>query len=148
MKKLCPGALLLCALLLCACQSTGNQEDQQAASYQEAMAKAQAIQIQDAAGQTVDTLSKPEEIETFLEELDLGHWTYQEAAPQTQPLGTFVFIEESTIKLGQTEPDGWMEICRILCYPEDTITLEILGLSLPFTLEEAAWETLAARLPA
>ena len=112
------------------------------------MAKAQAIQIQDAAGQTVDTLSQPEEIETFLEELDLGHWTYQEAAPQAQPLGTFVFIEESTIKLGQTEPDGWMEICRILCYPEDTITLEILGLSLPFTLEEAAWETLAARLPA
>ena len=129
MRKLCLGALLLCALLLCACQGAGNQEDQQAASYQEAMAKAQAI-------------------ETFLEELDLGHWTYQEAAPQTQPLGAFVLIEESTIKLGQTEPDGWMEICRILCYPEDTITLEILGLSLPFTLEEAAWETLAARLPA
>lgn len=148
MRKLCLGALLLCALLLCACQGAGNQEDQQAASYQEAMAKAQAIQIQDAAGQTVDTLSQTEEIETFLEELDLGHWTYQEAAPQTQPLGTFVFIEESTIKLGQTEPDGWIETCRLTLYPEDTITLEILGLSLPFTLEEAAWETLAARLPA
>ncbi len=96
----------------------------------------------------MDTLSQTEEIETFLEELDLGHWTYQEAAPQAQPLGTFVFIEESTIKLGQTEPDGWIETCRLTLYPEDTITLEILGLSLPFTLEEAAWETLAARLPA
>ena len=62
MRKLCLGALLLCALLLCACQGAGNQEDQQAASYQEAMAKAQAIQIQDAAGQTVDTLSQTEEI--------------------------------------------------------------------------------------
>ena len=44
MKKLCLGALL-CALLLCACQSTGNQEDQQAASYQEAMAKAMTTDV-------------------------------------------------------------------------------------------------------
>lgn len=147
MRKLCLG-VLLCALLLCSCQGTGNQEGQQAASYQEAMAKAQTIQVQDAAGQTVDTLSQQEEITAFIEELDLGHWTYREAAPQAQPLGTFVFLEESTIKLGQTEPDGWIETCRLTLYPEDTITLEILGLTLPFTLEEAAWETLAARLPA
>lgn len=147
MRKLCLG-VLLCALLLCAaCQGTGNQEEQQAASYQEAMAKAQTIQVQDAAGQTVDTLSQQEEIATFLEELDLGHWTYREAAPQAQPLGTFVFLEASTIKLGQTEPDGWVETCRLTLYPEDTITLEILGLTLTFTLEEAAWGTLATRLP-
>ena len=117
MKKLCLG-VLLCALLLCSCQGNTDQGSQDAASYGETIAKAQTVQVLDSTGQTVNTLSTQEDLTAFVENLDLAHWTYQALPEEVQPLGSFVLFQENTIQLGQTEPDGWTELCRITLYSE------------------------------
>ncbi len=77
----------------------------------ETIAKAQTVQVLDSAGQTVNTLSTQEDLTAFVENLDLAHWTYQALPEEVQPLGSFVLFQENTIQLGQTEPDGWTELC-------------------------------------
>ena len=79
-----------------------------------------------------------------MENLDLAHWTYQALPEEVQPLGSFVLFQENTIQLGQTEPDGWTELCRITLYSEHCLTLEILDLSLPFTVAAETGEHLAS----
>ena len=143
MKKLCLG-VLLCALLLCSCQGNTDQGTQDATSYGETIAKAQTVQVLDSAGQTVNTLSTQEDLTAFVENLDLAHWTYQALPEEVQPLGSFVLFQENTIQLGQTEPDGWTELCRITLYSEHCLTLEILDLALPFTVAAETGERLAS----
>ena len=96
------------------------------------------------AGQTVNTLSTQEDLTAFVENLDLAHWTYQALPEEVQPLGSFVLFQENTIQLGQTEPDGWTELCRITLYSEHCLTLEILDLALPFTVAAETGERLAS----
>ena len=143
MKKLCLG-VLLCALLLCSCQGNTDQGTQDATSYGETIAKAQTVQVLDSAGQTVNTLSTQEDLTAFVENLDLAHWTYQALPEEVQPLGSLVLFQENTIQLGQTEPDGWTELCRITLYSEHCLTLEILDLALPFTVAAETGERLAS----
>ena len=143
MKKLCLG-VLLCALLLCSYQGNTDQGTQDATSYGETIAKAQTVQVLDSAGQTVNTLSTQEDLTAFVENLDLAHWTYQALPEEVQPLGSFVLFQENTIQLGQTEPDGWTELCRITLYSEHCLTLEILDLVLPFTVAAETGERLAS----
>ena len=110
----------------------------------ETIAKAQTVQVLDSAGQTVNTLSTQEDLTAFVENLDLAHWTYQALPEEVQPLGSFVLFQENTIQLGQTEPDGWTELCRIILYSEHCLTLEILDLALPFTVAAETGERLAS----
>ena len=79
-----------------------------------------------------------------MENLDLAHWTYPALPEEVQPLGSFVLFQENTIQLGQTEPDGWTELCRITLYSEHCLTLEILDLVLPFTVAAETGERLAS----
>ena len=55
-----------------------------------------------------------------------------------------MLFQENNIQLGQPEPDGWTELCRIILYSEHCLTLEILDLALPFTVAAETGERLAS----
>lgn len=139
MKKIIAAALLA-ALLLSGCAAA--QDDLEGAAT-----KAQAIEIRDAAGEEVLSITDSEEIEEFVSALEMDSWSPAAIPQDAALLCTAEFYQEKTVKLGQTQPEGWDLVLRLELYEGGVIAVELLSTTMALELTPSAAEYLEGLLP-
>ena len=139
MKKIIAAALLA-ALLLSGC---GEQRDGEDVPF----AKAQLIELRDAAGEEVLSITDSEEIEEFVSALEMDSWSPAAIPQDAALLCTVEFYQEKTVKLGQTQPEGWDLVLRMELYEGGVIAVELLSTTMALELTPSAAEYLEGLLP-
>lgn len=139
MKKIIAAALLA-ALLLSGC---GEQRDGEDVPF----AKAQLIELRDAAGEEVLSITDSEEIEEFVSALETESWLPAGLPEDAKLLCTAEFYQEKTVKLGQTQPEGWDLVLRMELYEGGVIAVELLSTTMALELTPSAAEHLEGLLP-
>lgn len=139
MKKIIAAALLA-ALLLSGC---GEQRDGEDVPF----AKAQLIELRDAAGEEVLSITDSEEIEEFVSALETESWLPAGLPEDAKLLCTAEFYQEKTVKLGQTQPEGWDLVLRLELYEGGVIAVELLSTTMALELTPSAAEHLEGLLP-
>lgn len=139
MKRIIAAALLA-ALLLSGCAAA--QDDLEGAA-----AKAQAIEIRDAEGEEVLSITDSEEIEEFVSALETESWLPAGLPEDAKLLCTAEFYQEKTVKLGQTQPEGWDLVLRLELYEGGVIAVELLSTTMALELTPSAAEYLEGLLP-
>ena len=139
MKKIIAAALLA-ALLLSGCAAA--QDDLEGAAT-----KAQLIELRDAAGEEVLSITDSEEIEEFVSALEMDSWSPAAIPQDAGPLCTVEFYQEKTVKLGQTQPEGWDLVLRMELYEGGVIAVELLSTTMALELTPSAAEYLEGLLP-
>ena len=139
MKRIIAAALLA-ALLLSGC---GEQRDGEDVPF----AKAQLIELRDAAGEEVLSITDSEEIEEFVSALETESWLPAGLPEDAKLLCTAEFYQEKTVKLGQTQPEGWNLVLRMELYEGGVIAVELLSTTMALELTPSAAEYLEGLLP-
>ena len=139
MKKIIAAALLA-ALLLSGC---GEQRDGEDVPF----AKAQLIELRDAAGEEVLSITDSKEIEEFVSALETESWLPAGLPEDAKLLCTAEFYQEKTVKLGQTQPEGWDLVLRMELYEGGVIAVELLSTTMALELTPSAAEYLEGLLP-
>ena len=139
MKKIIAAALLA-ALLLSGC---GEQRDGEDVPF----AKAQLIELRDAAGEEVLSITDSKEIEEFVSALEMDSWSPAAIPQDAALLCTAEFYQEKTVKLGQTQPEGWDLVLRMELYEGGVIAVELLSTTMALELTPSAAEYLEGLLP-
>ena len=139
MKRIIAAALLA-ALLLSGCAAA--QDDLEGAAT-----KAQAIEIRDAAGEEVLSITDREEIEEFVSALEMDSWSPAAIPQDAALLCSAEFYQEKTVKLGQTQPEGWDLVLRMELYEGGVIAVELLSTTMALELTPSAAEYLEGLLP-
>lgn len=139
MKKIIAAALLA-ALLLSGCVEQRDGEDVP-------FAKAQLIELRDAAGEEVLSITDSEEIEEFVSALEMDSWSPAAIPQDAALLCTAEFYQEKTVKLGQTQPEGWDLVLRMELYEGGVIAVELLSTTMALELTPSAAEYLEGLLP-
>ena len=139
MKKIIAAALLA-ALLLSGCGEQRGGEDVP-------FAKAQLIELRDAAGEEVLSITDSEEIEDFVSALETESWLPAGLPEDAKLLCTAEFYQEKTVKLGQTQPEGWDLVLRLELYEGGVIAVELLSTTMALELTPSAAEYLEGLLP-
>lgn len=139
MKRIIAAALLA-ALLLSGC---GEQRDGEDVPF----AKAQLIELRDAAGEEVLSITDSEEIEEFVSALEMDSWLPAGLPEDAKLLCTAEFYQEKTVKLGQTQPEGWDLVLRMELYEGGVIAVELLSTTMALELTPSAAEHLEGLLP-
>ena len=139
MKRIIAAALLA-ALLLSGC---GEQRDGEDVPF----AKAQLIELRDAAGEEVLSITDSEEIEEFVSALEMDSWSPAAIPQDAALLCTVEFYQEKTVKLGQTQPEGWDLVLRMELYEGGVIAVELLSTTMALELTPSAAEHLEGLLP-
>lgn len=139
MKKIIAAALLA-ALLLSGC---GEQRDGEDVPF----AKAQLIELRDAAGEEVLSITDSEGIEGFVSALETESWLPAGLPEDAKLLCTAEFYQEKTVKLGQTQPEGWDLVLRMELYEGGVIAVELLSTTMALELTPSAAEHLEGLLP-
>lgn len=139
MKKIIAAALLA-ALLLSGC---GEQRDGEDVPF----AKAQLIELRDAAGEEVLSITDSEGIEEFVSALETESWLPAGLPEDAKLLCTAEFYQEKTVKLGQTQPEGWDLVLRMELYEGGVIAVELLSTTMALELTPSAAEYLEGLLP-
>lgn len=139
MKRIIAAALLA-ALLLSGC---GEQRDGEDVPF----AKAQLIELRDAAGEEVLSITDSEEIEEFVSALETESWLPAGLPEDAKLLCTAEFYQEKTVKLGQTQPEGWDLVLRMELYEGGVIAVELLSTTMALELTPSAAEYLEGLLP-
>lgn len=139
MKRIIAAALLA-ALLLSGC---GEQRDGEDVPF----AKAQLIELRDAAGEEVLSITDSEEIEEFVSALEMDSWSPAAIPQDAALLCTAEFYQEKTVKLGQTQPEGWDLVLRMELYEGGVIAVELLSTTMALELTPSAAEYLEGLLP-
>ena len=139
MKKIIAAALLA-ALLLSGC---GEQRDGEDVPF----AKAQLIELRDAAGEEVLSITDSEEIEEFVSALETESWLPAGLPEDAKLLCTVEFYQEKTVKLGQTQPEGWDLVLWMELYEGGVIAVELLSTTMALELTPSAAEYLEGLLP-
>ena len=139
MKRIIAAALLA-ALLLSGCAAA--QDDLEGAAT-----KAQAIEIRDAEGEEILSITDSEEIEGFVSALETESWLPAGLPEDAKLLCTAEFYQEKTVKLGQTQPEGWDLVLRLELYEGGVIAVELLSTTMALELTPSAAEYLEGLLP-
>ena len=139
MKRIIAAALLA-ALLLSGCAAA--QDDLEGAAT-----KAQAIEIRDAEGEEILSITDSEEIEEFVSALETESWLPAGLPEDAKLLCTAEFYQEKTVKLGQTQPEGWDLVLRMELYEGGVIAVELLSTTMALELTPSAAEYLEGLLP-
>lgn len=139
MKRIIAAALLA-ALLLSGCAAA--QDDLEGAAT-----KAQLIELRDAAGEEVLSITDSEEIEEFVSALEMDSWSPAAIPQDAALLCTAEFYQEKTVKLGQTQPEGWDLVLRMELYEGGVIAVELLSTTMALELTPSAAEYLEGLLP-
>ncbi len=133
MKKIICAMCACALLLLCACGVGGVHFE---------IKKAQEINVLDADGELIKTLSSESELNDFYTMLDEENWGDPVKFPENAvKRGELVLRQTETLKLGQSPDDLQMEeVARICVYDAPYVTLELTGVRLCFTASDAAME--------
>ena len=139
MRRTVIGALLI-ALLLSGCGAAGDGPDG-------AAPKAQLIEIRDAAGEELLRITDGAQIEEFVCALETESWLPAGLPEDAKLLCTAEFYQEKTVKLGQTQPEGWDLVLRMELYEGGVIAVELLSTTMALELTPSAAEYLEGLLP-
>lgn len=139
MKKIVAAALLA-ALLLSGCAAA--QDDLEGAA-----AKAQAIEIRDAEGEEVLSITDSKEIEEFVSALEMDGWSPAAIPQDAALLCTAEFYQEGTVKLGQTPSGELYRTLGLKVYEGGFLTLVLEEVALAFEIPPSAAEYLEGLLP-
>lgn len=139
MKRIIAAALLA-ALLLSGCAAA--QDDLEGAA-----AKAQAIEIRDAEGEEVLSITDSEEIEEFVIALEMDGWSPAAIPQDAALLCTVEFYQEGTVKLGQTPSGELYRTLGLKVYEGGFLTLVLEEAALAFEIPPSAAEYLEGLLP-
>lgn len=139
MKKIVAAALLA-ALLLSGC---GEQRDGEDVPF----AKAQLIELRDAAGEEVLSITDSEEIEEFASALETESWLPAGLPEDAKLLCTAEFYQEKTVKLGQTPSGELYRTLGLKVYEGGFLTLVLEEVALAFEIPPSAAEYLEGLLP-
>ncbi len=124
MKKKAVLLMALSCILLTGCVSVGTTD---AAGDQSK--KKQEIQIY--AGDGADwirTLDDPDDIEDFIQDLDMENWKQGSVPEDATVSGQFILMSEETQKLGQRKEDLEMvELCRLYLFEDSSCVKLELG---------------------
>lgn len=138
MKKIIAAALLA-ALLLSGC---GEQRGEDVP-----FAKAQLIELRDAAGEEVLSITDSEEIEEFVSALEMDSWSPAAIPQDAALLCTAEFYQEKTVKLGQTPSGELYRTLGLKVYEGGFLTLVLEEVALAFEIPPSAAEYLEGLLP-
>ena len=139
MKKIIAAALLA-ALLLSGCGEQRGGEDVP-------FAKAQLIELRDAAGEEVLSITDSEEIEDFVSALETESWLPAGLPEDAKLLCTAEFYQEKTVKLGQTPSGELYRTLGLKVYEGGFLTLVLEEVALAFEIPPSAAEHLEGLLP-
>ena len=139
MKKIIAAALLA-ALLLSGCAAA--QDDLEGAAT-----KAQAIEIRDAEGEEILSITDSEEIEEFVSALEMDSWSPAAIPQDAALLCTAEFYQEKTVKLGQTPSGELYRTLGLKVYEGGFLTLVLEEVALAFEIPPSAAEYLEGLLP-
>ena len=139
MKRIIAAALLA-ALLLSGC---GEQRDGEDVPF----AKAQLIELRDAAGEEVLSITDSEEIEEFVSALEMDSWSPAAIPQDAALLCTAEFYQEKTVKLGQTPSGELYRTLGLKVYEGGFLTLVLEEAALAFEIPPSAAEYLEGLLP-
>lgn len=133
MKKLICAMCACALLLLCACGVGGIHVD---------IKKAREINVLNADGELIKTLSSESELYGFYTMLDEEDWGDTVSFPKNAvKRGELVLRQTETLKFGQSPDDLQMEeLARICVYEAPYVTLELVGVRLCFAASESAME--------
>lgn len=138
MKRIIAAALLA-ALLLSGC---GEQRGEDVP-----FAKAQLIELRDAAGEEVLSITDSEEIEEFVSALEMDSWSPAAIPQDAALLCTAEFYQEKTVKLGQTPSGELYRTLGLKVYEGGFLTLVLEEVALAFEIPPSAAEYLEGLLP-
>ena len=125
-RTLLGGVILLCLLFLAGCKTLDRMD---ATFDADALSKAQKIVVYDAAGNEKAVLTEKEDIDAFVEALNVantGRWKFQELPEGLTEAGGFTLyqVETLTALVGQKEAKI-NEICTFRIYENgDYLTIE------------------------
>lgn len=139
MKRIIAAALLA-ALLLSGCGAA--QDDLEGAAT-----KAQAIEIRDAEGEEILSITDSKEIEEFVSALEMDSWSPAAIPQDAGPLCTVEFYQEKTVKLGQTPSGELYRTLGLKVYEGGFLTLVLEEVALAFEIPPSAAEHLEGLLP-
>ncbi len=110
--------------------------------------KAQQIRVRDVDNQTVQLLQSDEDRAAFVSALAIEEWVPSQIPEDAQPAGSFVLEQEDTILYGEQDNDGQLhEVATLTLYQNsDGICLEVLGISMGFTIPEETYDNLLGYL--
>lgn len=134
MKKILIAAAIL-TLILCGCQSNKNTDT---SDYGDNLSKAQEITVVSAdTPEVIETITSKEDIEAFIVALDLDEWKLETLPEEATQIGSFEFLQEETVKLGQADADGNLyDIAAITLYNDSYIGFETCGLDMTFEVSK------------
>lgn len=135
--------VVLCIILLCGCRSNGGEDAH--SNYYAEVSKAQEIRIHSVdASDIVKTLNTKEELEYFINALDMEHWELKSLPENAEISGIFSMFQEETLKFGQTKTDGELhKVCEIDSYIDQPyVTMELSGITMTFKVPDDVEEYL------
>lgn len=127
----------ICMILLCGCRSNGGEDTN--SDYYAEFSKAQEIRINSVdASDIVKTLNTKEELNHFINALDMEHWELKSLPQNAEKSGIFSMFQEETLKFGQTKTDGELHrVCEIYSYKDQPyVTLKISGMKMTFEVSD------------
>ena len=136
MRKVLP-LFLICILLLAGCKSVSIGKDFDFSPGKE-ISKAQRIVVADAAGTEMGVLETEEEIDAFVEAVNVEGWGLAELPEGLTRAGSFTLWQEETVTalFGQKEAEA-KAICTFLIYQGgDYLTIEtgFASISITFSI--------------
>ena len=134
MKKILIATAIL-TLFLCGCQSNKNTDT---SDYGDNLSKAQEITVVSAdTPEVIETITSKEDIEAFIAALDLDEWKLETLPEDATEIGSFGFLQEETVKLGQADTDGNLyDIAAITLYNDSYIGFETGDLDMTFEVSK------------
>ena len=143
-RTLLGGVILLCLLFLAGCKTLDRMD---ATFDADALSKAQKIVVTDAAGNEKAVLTEKEDIDAFVEALNVGNvgrWKFQELPEGLTEAGGFTLyqVETLTALIGQSEAKV-NEICTFRVYENgDYLTIETGVMDFSFSVPHETAEYL------
>ncbi len=123
--------LLLCLALLAGCKTITRAD---VTFDGDGFSKAQRIVVHDAAGNEKAVLEEEEDIEAFVDAVNVEGWTFAEPPEGLTEAGSITLWQTETVTalIGEKEVN---EICTFLIYREgDYLTIEVGPVDLPFSI--------------
>lgn len=141
MKRIFLIITAILTLLLGGCQA---KDETDISAYSDDIAKAQEISVVSAdSSEVLATISSKDDIEHFIQTLDLEKWKFTTLPDNAAEIGSFRFAQEETIKYTQTDTDGELHtVATITLYDGSYIGFETGNLNMTFKVSEAAAEYL------
>ena len=118
--------------------------------YSEQISQTQEIRITDASGKkTLETLRSKEQIENFINHLEITSWKMEAVPENAEKSGIFTLSQEMTRKSEQGEESlPLSDICNIYSYRNvPYVSFQVLGVTMEFHVSEKTQEYLNSYFP-